>query len=274
MNRFKIDLKVDGEGFEPVIPFDCKKDIRSFIYNSIGFKNSQFGNWLHDSGYRKSNLRYYNNEFFNNYKLFTFSDLCFHEYETTKEGFLIKNKPIVNLHVSFYPDDFNEIKSKEIFNKKTFIIENNNNKIKFTVDKIRKWETSEFKNEMNFETISPIVLSKKNEENGKNKIYLNPKKDKEYSDILIKNILNKYESYHKEKFQFENNSIQFKLNDVDNYKEKLIVTKEKENKKIFVKAYKYKFKLIAPKEIMEIAYFAGVGENNASGFGSIKTINN
>lgn len=115
-----------------------------------------------------------------------------------------------------------------------------------------------------FETPCCIPMRKVDDKYPK---YLHPNDDSEFSSLFIRNLLSKYQSSPITK----NNPIPIgktTLKVLSKPKSVLISIKdENEQKRSKVRGYIFDFELTAPKELIEIGYYAGYGTKGSIGFG-------
>lgn len=241
------------------LPFNYTYLIAGFIYRMIRLTNPKLATWLHNKGYEKQGSM-------QRYKLITFSKLKFKRFrikETSK--MLIIDKSPTELIISFYNADLlaafvnGAMSNKEITFKSGNLFEAN-----FYLVQLEMLPKPVFTETMCFEAIAPICVQLHTTEN-KYPQYLAPN-HRDYEAVLLRNIANKYEFVHNQQLDLSNCS--FSL--LSDFKSKLV-----QIKRIRVRGYLFRFEIIAPTTVMEIAYFGGFGSNClAGGMGFVEIIEN
>jgi len=258
--RFKLIIEKFERKDNDLLPINYQYELASWIYKTIHYGNAEFADWLHKHGYMNDKKQF---------KLFTFSNLLINEIKLIKDRLQIKSNQ-AELIVSFYMDEAIEPFIIGIFQQQEFSLGDRISKVQFRVKSIEKMQEPEFREEMTFRTLSPVVISKLDETINSNAIYLSPE-DENYSSFFIKNLLSKYVAILKSKPQqgnllnFVNNDLRFEL--INKPKSKLIKIKTDTPQQTQVKGFLFDFKLSAPVELMKLGYFAGFGEKNSLGFG-------
>lgn len=261
--RLKISLSISE--LKP-ISFNYHYQFSSAIYLLLKFGSPEFANFLHDIGYKLNGKQY---------KLFTFA-LKFEKYKTTQKEIILES-PNVNLFVTSPKiDEF--IKNFVIgsFERTFFYISIGGNEYKFLIRNMELLPEPEFKNEMSFTMISPMVLSTVKEANGKLlTYYLRPEDIKDINRILTQNLRNKYRLINN-----RTSSGEVKISWDEDY----LKRHSRLTKKITINEYglspvdvigiQAPFKISGDPELIQVGYQCGVGEKNSMGFGMIELINN
>lgn len=238
MMRIKITLK-GKDNLE--IPYNYNYALSSLIYNTIA--DSDLAKRLHSS---------------NSFKFFTFSQINVKQSAFNKNGIIAK-KGIL----SFYLSSPSE---KLIKNFARGFLENEINFLneKMNTLNIELIKTSSFNDKEIFNTLSPIIIRKKRDENGKIKIWDLPPSDDFFKGIE-NNLIKKYCIFNK----INQTNKQIKAySEMANVKRKRI-TINKGNHTTYHRAYLMDLILEGDKELLKFAYDAGLGEKNSMGFGMI-----
>ncbi len=125
------------------------------------------------------------------------------------------------------------------------------------VKKLNTLNEPQFDNEINFKARSPILLKTPSDLETDNK-YLEPTDDK-YEEILASNMLETYKRYSCESV---GNEVNVKINEYDKTHVR-ITSKEK----ITAPAYLLEGKIEASSDILEVAYYGGLGSLTGMGLG-------
>jgi len=258
--RFKITLNCAGEA---VIPINYQYELSSWIYSRIFAADSEFGNWLHKTGYTHSGHK--------KFRLFTFSNLQIPRFEQIGDRLRILSQDVC-LQVSFLPIEIPNIFIVGLFDNQTFSIGDKYSRGEFAVHSIEKLTETTFKSEMRFTCLSPILVSNKVSENRTD--YLSPE-SAGYANLLKNNLLSKIAAYEKHNNINLNISADstFDFEQTSPARSRLVTVKAHTPEQSKLKGYMFTFKLKTHPEIMRIGYYAGFGEKNALGFGCGEILN-
>jgi len=260
--RIKLIIEKSDRKDNDLLPINYQYELSAWVYKTIHFGNAEFADWLHEHGYMSEKKQF---------KLFTFSNLIINDLRLIKDRLQIKSNQ-VELIVSFYMDEVIEPFIIGIFQQQEFLLGDKISKVQFRVISIEKMQEPEYKEEMIFHAMSPIVTSKFDETINKNAVYLSPD-DENYASFFMKNLLSKYVAILKSKSQqgnqlnFGHNNLKFEL--LNKPKSKLIKIKT-DTPQTQVKGFLFDFRLSAPVELMKLGYNAGFGEKNSLGFGCVE----
>lgn len=256
--RFKLTLIVDKQAFGNQIPFNYQYEQQAVIYKILSLANQEYADWLHDNGYRLDKKKF---------KLFTYSKLIIPAYDLDKENArLIINSDTVDWYISFLPEKSTEKFIQGIFMNQTFQLGDKKSIIQFKIQSVEALPEVSYKEEMTFETLSPMCVSR-NEPDGKT-TYLSPEEPCIKGALLI-SLLSKYKAFYGRDYV---GKLDFDFTLLNQPKQKLITIKAGTPCESKVKGFFCRFKVRAPEELMKILYQVGVGEKGSIGFGFVKTI--
>ncbi len=254
--RFKITINLVGSA---VIPMNYQYELSSWIYSLIYKSDSDFGNWLHETGYTNGGSK--------KFRLFTFSNLHIPKFEHHNDRMKIISKEI-SVQLSFFPVEIPTIFITGLFQNQTFSIGDKFSRATFTVKTIEKLREPDFSGEMNFKCISPILVT--DSTGGRYVRYISPENEN-YAELLKNNLKNKieaYEAHHDTKLNIaEAFNFDFKLQ--SKARSRLVTVKAHTPQQTKLRGYIFNFSINAPAEILRIGYYAGFGEKNAMGFGCV-----
>lgn len=244
------------------IPYSYQYYLSSFIYQKISAVNPVYSKWLHEKGIESGNKKF---------KFFTFSQLNIPERETQKDSILIKS-PAIFLTVSLSVTKILESFIAGLFKEQEMFIQNGGVQSHFKITHAEMKPEPDFREIMQFKTLSPVVIKKKVLIDGKEKVeYLSPE-NPEYFEYLKRNIEEKYLAW----CQFTGQQInEYKLNDfklLDNPKSSLISIKKESEPEIKIRGFKYSFEINGNPEFLKLGYETGFGINNSLGFGCVEEI--
>jgi CRISPR-associated endoribonuclease Cas6 len=258
--RLKITLRQTKP--EQVIPLNYQYPLSTVIYKIIESSNSEYAKWLHDKGFINGNKRF---------KFFTFSSLRVKDYEIKGNKMILKSR-YIDFTISIVADETLENFVVGMFKNKKISIFDSITRADFEIKTVEKEVMNELKEEMKFRTISPVVLSKRTEYNGKDsEKYLSPY-DEEYKEFIKKNLEEKYLAYAitlnkpVNDLKFE----EFEL--IGEPRSKLISVREGDNGETKIKGYMFDFRLKADPRLIDIGYSAGFGKLCSLGMGCVKVI--
>ncbi len=238
------------DGGDITFSFQYEEQIQGFLYNII--EDPVFARFLHDIGYKCNNR---------SYKMFSFSKILEKAkfVDKSQRKFIFGNE--ISIAISTIENEFfNSIFQTILHNKGELFI--GSNKLNLISIKSNIFEICDFHI---IKTLSPICCySTATMMDGKKRtIYYNPK-EREFSKLVRNNLIHKYEALYGKKPEDDSFYIFPKG-----------ITKEKVNtfKGIIIKGYSGVFEIKGSKELIKLAFTAGLGSKNAAGFGCIYPIN-
>ncbi len=268
--RIKLSLKQVRTN--QLIPINYQYALSSFIYRTIETSDNEYSKWLHEKGFMSGSKKF---------KMFTFSKLYLPDSEVTdlydKKYLKIKGEK-AELIVGMLSNKTMENFIIGMFENKKLKIFDRNLESEFHITTVELIPEPVFAGEMTFRTISPIVISKKSEHNGKvSETYMSPD-DKDYSEYFIRSLEGKLLAL------VENNidinflgdfKLEYDKPCIDsfeasgNVKSKLITIKEDSLEESKVKGFYFGFKLKGNPAVMKLGYEAGFGKLCSQGFGCV-----
>jgi len=271
--RLKLTLAIDHH-FN-ILPINYPYYISAWIYNTIYVGNSDFSRWLHEQGYSYESKRF---------KLFTFSKLFIRPH-WDRFGDRIKIfSGKAELQLSFYVDEAVEHFIIGLFQNQHFSLGDRHSEAKFEVLTVERLPDPSFGSEAVLECISPLCLSRNNEERGQPE-YLAPDFP-DYQRYFFDNLFYKYLAAGQsspilagigeggiDSLREQANARQpLAINVLSDPKSRLIKIKADTPQETSVRGYSYRFKISAPPELIEFGYHAGFGEKNSLGFGCVSVL--
>ncbi|MDR2009247.1 MAG: CRISPR-associated endoribonuclease Cas6 [Bacteroidales bacterium] len=256
---FKLNVELDRQ--QNILPINYQYELSSFIYKTLQRGNLEYSKWLHNNGFQLNGK---------SFKLFTFSNFIIPSYTIDREkGRILIHSDSVYWYISFLPERSTENFIKGIFLKQKFSIGDKKTQVDFYVKNVEIIPEPEFKEEMYFKTLTPISISRKNN-NGKIE-YVNPAE--EYAkQAVLKNLLNKYHVFYGKEYPINIEEINFDFVHVSEPKSKLILIKAGTSEETRVRGYNCKFKINAPVDLIKIMYNSGIGEKGSLGFGMVEVM--
>ncbi|MFD3157033.1 CRISPR-associated endoribonuclease Cas6 [Haloimpatiens sp. FM7330] len=242
--RVKIDLKLQ----EPIqLPIQYNHILQALILKMLG--NEEYQTFLHDEGYGFKKR---------NYKLYTFSRLQ-GKFKILKDINKIMFFDRASLLISSYDEKFFKLVVNNSIHKDSLQILGKD-------IEINNIEASFFNvkdNELKVYTKSPITVYSTFKIDEKNKTYYYSPYEKEFSEMIRKNLINKYIAFHGK--EPEDTDFSIEISKRRKPKESVIVYKG-----IVIKAWNGEFILKGSTELLNLAYKAGIGSKNSQGFGCLE----
>lgn len=256
--RFKITLNRSTR--QRMLPVDYQYYLCAWIYKVIGKADPQFSDFLHTQGYIMG---------YKQFKLFNYSPLNFGRPTLWKEKALFEiHTDQISLLVSFHLAEAAEKFIIGLFKNQEVYVGDQFNGLDLMVSQVERLPDTEIKNTMNYQAVSPVVISLKDEKS-KYAQYLSPS-DIEYIDLISKNLSTKYGSIPNATNPPEDCNFQFMTNGVP--KSKLVTIKPYTPEQSKVRGFVYDFTLTCSAEIHQFILDAGIGEKNSMGFGWVEAI--
>jgi CRISPR-associated endoribonuclease Cas6 len=244
--------------------------LASAIYKLLEFGSPQFSSFLHDIGYKQNGK---------SYKLFSFA---FHlENAKIEQRYFNLTSPNASIYISSpLIEDF--IKNFVIgtFHSQRIEIYADYNKTEFKILQAELVPPPEFKEQMKFTLLSPLVLSSYKSHNDKVGQHFFRYDDdvEEINRVFNANLMNKYKSIINKEYSgngvilnWDADYIKKMENEGKRISRKITVTKDLNNP-IDIIAINAPFNLEGDAEIMKVGYECGFGEKNSMGFGLAKAV--
>ncbi len=264
--RVKVVLRARQRAF---LPFDNKRELQALIYKLIAAASEEYAEFLHAQGLRLVSGK--------KFKLFVFSDFKIFPFVMDKNRGGFKNIEKLELVFSTaLPKSFESFilgifKEQEISLGFAGL-----GKYFFTIESVETLPEIDLGDGFSFRCLSPIVTSTMEERNGKlttHYVEYDTKEEKtKFAENVHKNLLNKFQAFYGREFEKQGYEFDF------GFDEKYVCQK---NGKIY-KLVKYKDIRIkgvlapgwikAPKELLELGYYGGIGEGNPMGFGCVEIV--
>lgn len=237
-----------------LIPLNYPPFVSAFIYKTLGRSAPEFAHWLHQKGFEQDGRHY---------KLFTFGKIDPQRYRIDTDRSIMQLQcEESQLMLSFWVSETMQHFVKGLFQDQAFYIGDPMVGTKFHVKQIQVLPRPDFPSTIRWQLSSPACISYQ-QEGRKHAQYLAPDHPA-YTRLLQQNLLRKVASMYPD--LTENLSVPaFQFQPAGKSRSKLIHIKNG----IKIRGYEYAFEMTAPSLLQEAAYFAGVGEKNAQGFGLI-----
>lgn len=259
-------LKLFLEAEDDYLTCNYNYSLSSAIYNLLNLGSPEFAKFLHDKGYYHLGK---------NYKLFTFA-LRFSDIQITNAKIKLNSNKASLFITSPLIDEFIKSFIMGLFEQKKMTITSFYNYFTFKIKQIEMLPSIEFKNEMNFQLLSPMVLSTKKEREGKLRQYfLRPYDREDINRVLKKNLKNKYELIYNKKMEDTELELEWDKDYLSRHAKviKKVTINENSKDSVDIIGIQAPFKLRGNPELIKIGYECGFGEKNSMGFGMANIIN-
>lgn len=252
--RFLLKLHISKSVYGNILPINYQYELSAVIYKILSSASEDYSAWLHGNGYRHDCGKVF--------KMFCFSRLHFEKSKLIK-GFdrLAILSENACCQVSFLPEVGTEKFIMGVFLNREFDLGDKNSKVRFEVSNIEALPSPEFNEEMEYYSMSPIVI-RQLQEDGRKK-FLSPT-DEKYADAIEIGLKSRYEAFYDRGLDFK---IEFES--LTEPKSSLVTIKAGTPHETRVRGYNYSFKIKAPIEIQKMIYQAGIGELSSQGFGCV-----
>lgn len=236
----RIILEISSDK-EIILPVQYNHIVQGFIYSNLSDK--QFREFIHSQGYRIDNKIF---------KLFTYSRLLgnFKIYSDSKQiGFMPPVKLVISSAVQQFITDLAETSIK------ADSLDLGRNKVSISSISVEK--QIDFTGNVQIKMLSPLVAY-----TSENKFtrYYSPWNER-CNEIITKNLVDKYQTI----FGYEPSDQIFKItpNGMQEKKFKIVAN----YKNTIIEGYNGIYYLTGNPELINIAYYAGLGSKNSQGFG-------
>ena len=253
--RFKLTLQLQPEVMGREMPINYQYPLQAAIYRIIGNSDAEFSARLHDNGYTLNGKRF---------KLFTFSNLLVPCGINRERERLIPKRDIATWYVSFLPERGTKEFVQGLFEHQTIQIADRISGVQYVVRELQLMPELEYDSEMEFDTLSPVCVSARNERGKMD--YLSPT-DSRYELALLTGLLARYNIIHGQPFAGDPYC---HLELTSEPRSSLVKVKADTPQETRVRGYRYRFRIELPPELMRIAYESGLGEKGSMGIGMIE----
>lgn len=259
--RFKLTLNLEKDAFGNLLPINYQYEQSAVIYRILSQSNQAYTTWLHQNGYTLDSGK--------RFKLFCYSPflnikpykLWNHEQRLQLFG------ETVEWQISFLPEKSTLQFIEGLFKNQYIEIGDKRSCVRFRVQQIEAMQQPLYKDEMIFETLSPLCLKYRTEDG--RTVYLSPD-DERAKDMLLSGLVSKYESFYQKKIENDLSEVCFTL--LSEPKRKSIRIKSGTSQQTYIVGYHFKFCIKAPESLLRILYECGGGSLCSQGFGCLTTI--
>ena len=256
---FKLTLALEPQVSGREIPINYQYELSAIIYRIIANADASYSEMLHDKGFSSTKKHF---------KLFTFSNLIAPhrgiEFRKGTDRLVVKSNTL-EWYLGFVSEESTQRFVQGVFTDQRFRLADNVSGAWFRICEVQLLPEVDWTPDTEFETISPISVSK-HIEGQKHAIYIGPD-DEAYETALLTGLVERYKAINGRDYEGEKYC---RLTVTNEPKSALITIKAGTKDETRVRGFRYRFKIDLPKELMEIAYECGLGERGSMGFGMIK----
>lgn len=267
--RFQLTLIASTAS--SLLPVNYQYPLAAAIYRIIQQADEEYADFLHETGYG-------NTATLKRFKLFTFSDLRVPFRISGDRLYLLGSA--VQLTVCFHISDAAENFIKGLFMNQQLEIADTKSRASFTVQQVEAVNplagitVNNGMAEALLQAMSPIVVGRKNTKG--NYDYLSPKEE-DFIPILKRNIMEKYDSVHEltdEDYQLLYEQISIETVFFSHPpRSRLITIKAGTEAETRVRGFdKFRLRIKAPEDILELILNSGCGIYNAMGMGCMGVV--
>lgn len=227
-----------------ILPLNYNYILQGFIYDNIA--DWQVRNFMHNEGFTFKKRKY---------KLFTFSRLL-GKYKIDNNNKIIQYEPNVNLEVSSYYNDFFVDFSTSVMKNELILYDQ-----RIFLENVKVKMQHDIKNECKIRMLSPLVVYSTDSHKVTN--YYSPE-DERFSELISENIKKKYQAFYNVSIDHSN----FEIKPVPGT-QKAVVSKYKD---FIIKGWMGDYYVKGDKDLVLLAYDAGLGSKNSQGYGCFEFI--
>lgn len=254
-----------------IVPVNYQYPLSSAIYTIINTASPEYSDFLHNQGYigPDGKLR----------KLYTFSFLKFYSPKKLKDKKFHLNKHDTATLIMCSPmlKDFIQNFVVGLFTHQKIEINTQGHRAPFFVEQVETLEEPEFKEEMKFRMLSPLVVTTQiDTDNGLQTYYYRPF-DEKISKAVRQNLIKKYETIYQKtpqntELMFEVDKEYVEKKGGEEKVSKLITLREGKKDETRVKGFLAPFIMKGSVELMRTGLECGIGDKCSIGFGCVDVV--
>lgn len=254
--RFELVLKVQSGKGKALLPLNYQYELSAWIYRVVKKGNDEFAAWLHDRGYSDGSKTF---------KLFSFSHLRVPVYRILGDRMELQCERVTCV-VSFCTVEIIESFMVGVFKNAVFTLGDSCSRVAFQVENVNVCSPVKFCGKAEFQALSPIFVDRHLQGRKAAATHLIPG-DPLFEQLVHHNLVEKYRLLYG-KLPPDNWAItRFRL--LTSPRPKVITIKRFSPQSTRLRCYFCSFELTGEPELLEIAYYAGIGRQNSQGFGCI-----
>ena len=237
-----------GSEKEFVVPIDYNYQIQGFLYKSISPKLARI---LHDEGFEAGKRKF---------RLFTFSRIL-GDYEIKKTEGNIKFLSPFRLVVNSVLNEFIQGLAEELLRRKSVRIASH----RVSLASAEVADSTIDRDKVKIKMLSPVTIySTLSHPDGRKKTYYYSPYEAEFSQLISENVVKKFRAYFS---RAPRGSISLTPLKVNPGNQKIVLYKG-----TIIKGWTGIYELSGDRELMKMAYDAGLGGKNSQGFGCFEVV--
>lgn len=245
----RVDIELNFKD-KLVLPIQYNYIMQAVVLRWLG--NENYSKFVHDKGYEYNKRKY---------KMYTFSKI-FGRFKIDKAENTITFFEKANFLISSVDDEFLGYLVTNILGNDKFEI----NSQEIRINKVASSYTR-MGNKVSIYTKSPIVVYSTFEIEDRKKTYYYSPYERDFSEMLRKNLINKYRAL----YDTEPEDSSFTIKSLNNERLNESVVRYKG---IVIKGWNGEFMIEGSPELLQLAYDTGLGSKNSQGFGCIELVKN
>lgn len=254
--RFELTLKVQPGKGKVLLPLNYQYELSAWIYRIVRKGSNEFAAWLHDRGYGDGNKTF---------KLFSFSHLHVPVYRILGDRMELQCERLTCV-VSFCTDDVIEPFMAGVFEDAVFTLGDSRSRVAFRVEDVNVCPPVKIGGKVAFLALSPIFVDRHLHGRKVAATHLVPG-DSLFEQLVHHNLVEKYRLLHGTLPPEDWAITRFRLLSLP--RKKMITIKSFTSQATRLRCYFCSFELTGEPELLEIAYYAGIGRLNSQGFGCV-----
>lgn len=261
---------------DAVLPFHHQYELSSWIYRVLAQGNTQFAHWLHNQGFRRQHQ---------NFKFFTCSTLRQRGQKQAGDRLLISSGNC-HLDLSFLLPETAQYFINGLFQGRYLELGDQHSQASFRITHVESLPEPEWKEQMQYQLQTPALVKKTWAEGNQRRLrYLSPV-EAGFESRFLNNLVHKYctflqsqhgqqETWPPEMYcspsEMEHWDSNLRFNLISKVNRRSVKIKANTRHETLLHGFQFAFALHAPVCLHKIAYYSGIGSNNAMGFGCIST---
>jgi CRISPR-associated endoribonuclease Cas6 len=256
--RFKIILAVQPEVFGSILPISYQFELAACVNRLLTSNQERYKKWLDANGLTpEDNLHQ---------KLYSLSNLYIPKIRVEGDRLDIA-VPRVQFWISFHHEQGTEQFVHECFEGCEVVLGDRVSRVKFKVDNVLPISPIQYRETMEYMTLSPIVVIGIRPDNTVE--YLSPE-NPYFAQFIVDELIARYERLNRTTYT---GSKEFKMEVISPVKRKGVCLRYSPVKETKIIGYMFRFRLTMDVQLQQLGYEIGLGDKINFGFGYVELIN-
>jgi CRISPR-associated endoribonuclease Cas6 len=252
----RIRVKFRSQRLRVRLPLNYNYHLTALIYHLLERSSGDYSTFLHDEGYRSGSK---------SFKLFTYSQLQFESFELEPPE-IVSFGGTIEWQISSPVREFVEHLAQGLLSQGQVQLAG----VLLQIERIETLSPPEFSERMKFICLSPLVVSRAVEKDGKLIAHYYRHDEMGLAQAVRANLLKKYELIHGETLSFS--ELTTALDESYIRRRGGQIYKLIDFKGTKIKGILAPFTVEGSPELIEVGYEAGFGEKNSMGFGMVEAV--